>query len=120
MLVRRPVFEALGGFDESFPVAFNDVDFCLRLGRAGYRVLYTPHAELTHYESASRGLSGYSGDFREFVARWWDELRADDPFYNPNLGRLSSWCPLRWPGEDEKWLESVGKLVPAVMERGLH
>ena len=58
MLVRREVFEELGGFDEAFPVAFNDLDFCLRLGRAGYRTLYTPHAELIHHESVSRGLSG--------------------------------------------------------------
>jgi GT2 family glycosyltransferase len=107
MLVRRNVFEELGGFDEAFPVAFNDVDFCIRLGQSGYRLLYTPHAELIHHESASRGHSGYTRDFREFVRRWEDLLQRDDPCYNPNLGRFSTWCPLRWPGEDERWWASI-------------
>ncbi len=61
MLVRRSVFEEMGGFDENLAVAYNDVDFCLRLGEAGYRVLYTPHAELIHRESITRGLSGSYG-----------------------------------------------------------
>ena len=55
MLVRREVFEALHGFDESYAVGFNDVDFCIRMRQAGYRILYTPHATLIHYESVSRG-----------------------------------------------------------------
>ena len=107
MLVRRNVFEEVGGFDEALPVAFNDIDFCLRLGQAGYRLLYTPHAELIHHESVSRGQSGHTSDFREFLRRWEGVLRQDDPFYNPNLGRFSSWCALRWPGEDEKWWASI-------------
>lgn len=107
MLVRRNVFEELGGFDEAYPVAFNDVDFCIRLGQAGYRLLYTPHAELIHHESVSRGHSGYTVDFREFLHRWGDLLQRDDPCYNPNLGRFSTWCPLRWPGENEKWWASI-------------
>ena len=113
LLVRRDVFDQVGGFDESLPVAFNDLDFCLRLGCAGYRLLYTPHAGLIHYESASRGLSGYAKDFRTFVGRWWDVLRADDPYYNPNLSRVVSWCAFRWPGENEEWLASVAAMVPA-------
>jgi O-antigen biosynthesis protein len=111
MLVRRNVFEELGGFDEAFAVGFNDVDFCLRLGRAGYRLLCTPHAELTHYESVSRGLSGFYGDYQEFLARWTEVLREGDPLYNSNLGRLDPWCPLRPPGEDEVWLKLVDGLV---------
>ena len=118
MLVRRSVFDELGGFDEAFAVGFNDIDFCIRLGKAGYRVLCTPHAELTHYESVSRGLSGYYQDYQEFLARWTDLLRKEDPFYNPNLGRLSPWCPLRPPGEDEQWLELVGGLVQTVTADG--
>jgi GT2 family glycosyltransferase len=110
MLVRREVFEEMGGFDEAYPVAFNDVDFCLRLGQAGYRLLYTPHAELTHHESLSRGLSGFSTDFREFVSRWGPRIRQDDPFYNRNLSRFAPWCPLRLPGEDEEWLASMEAL----------
>ena len=107
MLVRRSVFEEVGGFDEGLPVAFNDIDFCLRLGQAGYRLLYTPHAELVHHESVSRGLSGHTRDFRAFVRQWEEVLRQDDPYYNPNLGRFSTWCQLRWPGENEKWWSSI-------------
>ena len=118
MLVRRQVFEEAGGFDESFPVAFNDIDFCIRLGQAGYRLLYTPHAELTHYESVSRGLSGYSADFGEFLTRWWGLLQHEDPFYNPNLSRWSSWCSFREPGEDERWFSTIGALVPTAADAG--
>ena len=57
MLVRRDAFEAVDGFDEAFAIEFNDVDFCLRLGAAGYRNVYVPHVELTHYESKSRGIA---------------------------------------------------------------
>jgi GT2 family glycosyltransferase len=113
MLVRRAVFEEVGGFDEVFPVAFNDIDFCLRLERAGYRQLYTPHAELTHYESVSRGLSGYSADYQAFLARWGEQIQKDDPRYNRNLGRFAPWCPLRAPDEDERWLASIRSLMPA-------
>jgi GT2 family glycosyltransferase len=112
MLVRRSVFEEMDGFDEVYPVAFNDIDFCIRLTRAGYRVLYTPHAELTHYESLSRGLSGYSKDFQEFLVRWWDLMQQDDPCFNRNLSRFDPWCLLREPGEDERWLARIGALVP--------
>jgi O-antigen biosynthesis protein len=111
MMVRRDVFEELGGFDESFAVGFNDVDFCIRARRAGYRILYTPHAELTHHESVSRGLSGYHDDYQRFLARWTELLERGDPFYNPNLGRLDAWCPLRPPEEDDIWLSRLGGLV---------
>ncbi len=111
MLVRRTVFEELGGFDEAFAVGFNDVDFCIRLSQAGYRVVYTPHAELTHYESVSRGLSGFYQDYQEFLRRWTKVLQREDPFYNPNLSRLEHWCSLRPPDEDEKWLELLGGLA---------
>jgi GT2 family glycosyltransferase len=114
MLVRRNVFEELGGFNEAFAVAFNDVDFCIRLGKAGYRLLYTPHAELTHYESVSRGLSGFGRDYQVFLPRWMDLLREGDPYYNPNLGRLQPWCPLRPPEEDEEWLSLVTGLIEAI------
>ncbi len=118
MLVRRDVFAALGGFDEALPVAYNDTDFCIRLGQAGYRLLYTPYAELIHYESVSRGLSGYSIDFGEFLTRWWDLLHNEDPFYNPNLTRVFPWCSFRFPGEDEEWFATIGALVPPTASEG--
>jgi GT2 family glycosyltransferase len=114
LLVRREVFEEMDGFDEVYPVAFNDLDFCIRLSHAGYRLLFTPHAQLTHYESVSRGLSGYSADFGEFLRRWWPLIQQDDPYYNRNLSRFSTWCSLREPGEDEEWLEVIGNLVPDI------
>lgn len=91
LLVRREVFEALGGLDEGFAVAFNDVDFCLRVRRAGWRILWAPQAELLHHKSASVGpptSPARAGQFAGEVARMrqiWGELLDDEPFYNPNL-----------------------------------
>lgn len=113
MLVRRSVFEELDGFNEDLAVGFNDVDFCIRMGQKGYRVVYTPHAELTHHESVSRGLSGYYSDYEEFLELWSGLLAKDDPSYNRNLSRLNPWCPLRSLDENERWLKMVDNLVPA-------
>lgn len=92
MMVKRSVFEELGGLDEGFEVAFNDVDFCLRMNEAGYRVVYNPYAELYHYESKSRGLEDtpekvarFNGEIAAFEKRWSEILRKGDPYYNPNL-----------------------------------
>jgi hypothetical protein len=90
MLVRREAFNGIGGLDTSFPVAYNDVDFCLRLGRDGWRILYVPDALLVHHGSASFGThqSGrdaeHDADLGRMVDRWGDTLR-DDPMHNPNL-----------------------------------
>jgi GT2 family glycosyltransferase len=92
LAVRRDVFEKLGGFDElHLPVAFNDVDFCLRAREAGWRVIYTPHAELIHHESVTRGVEDTIQKQRvfssesEFMLRRWSALIRNDPAYNPNL-----------------------------------
>ncbi|WNG18380.1 glycosyltransferase [Cystobacter fuscus] len=85
MMVRRSVFEELGGFDERLRVAFNDIDFCLRLRERGYSVVYTPHAKLYHYESATRGTLHPPEDERFMRERWEQVLKGGDPFYNPNL-----------------------------------
>jgi len=111
--VRRAVFEELGGFDEELPIAFNDIDLCLRLRERGYRNIFTPHAELVHRESMSRGLSGYSQDVARFLEIWGDVVRSDDPFYSPNLGRFDPWCPLRQPGENERFTALIDRLIPA-------
>jgi len=94
LMVRKSLYEAVGGFDaENLPVAFNDVDFCLRVRRAGYRVVYTPYAELFHYESVSRGADNnpekQARALREarYMRRTWPEVIASDPFYNPNLNQ---------------------------------
>ena len=84
MLVRREVFDEVGGFDEDMPVAFNDVDFCMRVLRAGYRIVVTPYALLHHHESASRGYELDPGDIA-FMKKRWGAALLNDPYYNPNL-----------------------------------
>ena len=92
LMVRREVFEKLSGFDESqLPVTFNDVDFCLRARELGWRIIYTPYAELTHHESVSRGVENTTEKQRrffkesEFLLKRWGPLIENDPSYNPNL-----------------------------------
>lgn len=90
LLVRRDAFDDVGGLDTSFPVAYNDVDFCLRLRQAGWRIVYVPDAVLVHHESASfethqRGREvEHMLDAARMKQRWVDVL-ADDPMHNPNL-----------------------------------
>jgi glycosyltransferase involved in cell wall biosynthesis len=86
MMVRRTVFEEAGGFDEKLRVAFNDVDFCLRLREKRYLVVYTPHAALFHPESASRKALHHEEDHALLLERWGPLLEAD-PYYSPNLTR---------------------------------
>jgi GT2 family glycosyltransferase len=86
MMVRREVFERVGGFDEGFPVAYNDVDFCLRLRQAGLLVVYTPCAELYHHESVTRGPAHPPEDEARMWRRWRPVL-VDDPYYSPHLSR---------------------------------
>jgi GT2 family glycosyltransferase len=103
LLVRRKVFEEVGGLDERLHVAFNDIDFCLRLREHGYRNVWTPFAELYHHESASRG----SEDTDEKKARFaqevqfmkdrWGEVLPHDPAYNPNLSLQSLNFELGFP-----------------------
>ena len=104
MLVRREAYLAIGGFDEEhLKVAFNDVDFCLRLREQGYRIVYTPYAEFYHHESASRGLEDTVGKHVRFEAeieymhQKWDEALERDPAYNPNLSLASADFTLAGP-----------------------
>jgi GT2 family glycosyltransferase len=95
LMVRREVFNQVGGFEEQLKVAFNDVDLCLRLLQHGYRNLVTPYAQLYHHESASRG---FDLDPREagYMKSNWGNLLANDPYYNPNLTLHGSDFGLRW------------------------
>lgn len=92
VMIRWDVWDEIGGLDESFAVAFNDVDMCMRIRKAGYLIVWTPYAELYHYESKSRGLEDtpekqkrFENEVHIFQARWAKELAAGDPYYNPNL-----------------------------------
>ena len=92
LMIRKEVWNKIGGLDESFEVAFNDVDMCMRIRKEGYLIAWTPWAELYHYESKSRGLDEAPEKRRRFVSeverfqkRWENELKAGDPYYNPNF-----------------------------------
>ena len=91
LLVRKSVYDEVGGLDEQLRVAFNDVDLCLRIDAKGYRNLWTPFAELYHHESASRGLEDnpvkqarFASEV-EFMCKRWDARLQRDRAYNPNL-----------------------------------
>ncbi|MDY3918770.1 MAG: glycosyltransferase family 2 protein [Candidatus Limivivens sp.] len=92
MMVKRSVFEEVGGLSEDLKVAFNDIDFCLKIGAAGKLVVYNPYAELYHYESKSRGLEDTPEKLARFhreiallEQKWPDIFKNGDPYYNPNL-----------------------------------
>jgi GT2 family glycosyltransferase len=112
LLTPRELFLSAGGMDaEQLPVAYNDVDYCLRLGEMGYRVIYTPYARLIHHESVSRGrhcqLSRQQRRQRfleaECLRTRWQHRLFRDPFYNPNLNyyrcdfSLDPWPDIRKP-----------------------
>ncbi len=88
IMMRRTVFEQVRGFDEKFGIGFNDTDLCLRIGTAGYKILYDGHTVLYHYESATRSQTKqvfHPSDTKRMVKRWGKKLAEGDPFYNPNL-----------------------------------
>ena len=96
-MVKREAFEKVGGLSEELQVAFNDIDFCMKLRQAGYLIVYNPYAELYHYESKSRGSEDSEDKVRRFQqeiefmrTRWIDLLKQGDPYYNKNL-TLSKW-----------------------------
>lgn len=97
MMMKRSVFEKIGGFEERLSVAFNDVDLCLRTNEAGYLVVYDPYVKLYHYESKSRGAEDSEEKIKRFQneiefmrTRWEAMLKNGDPYYNKNLS-LSKW-----------------------------
>lgn len=92
MMTKRSVFEQVNGLSEELRVAFNDIDYCMKVRRLGLLVVYNPYAELYHYESKSRGLEDtpekvarFNGEIEKFHEKWEKELEAGDGYYNPNL-----------------------------------
>lgn len=92
IMVKRSVYEEVGGFEEAYAVAFNDVDLCMKIRKAGYLVVYNPYAELKHYESKSRGYDDteekkerFLSEVHLFKSRWKEFLEQGDPYYNVNL-----------------------------------
>jgi glycosyltransferase involved in cell wall biosynthesis len=112
-LVKREVYLQVGGFDENLAVTFNDVDFCLRLREAGYRILWTPYAELIHHESASRGFDNSAPKQVRFLAEVdymkskWGDILQRDPFYNPNLSLDENLFTLAFPPRTTKPWQTV-------------
>ena len=96
LVVKKEKFDQVGGLDEAeLAVAFNDVDFCLKLEKAGWRNVYVPHAVLLHHESRSRGrdaapanIDRYRRELNVLQERWQTKTYAD-PLHNPNLDRYS-------------------------------
>ncbi len=84
MMLRRPIFEEVGGFEEDLGVAFNDVDLCMRIREKGYQIVYTPFARLCHHESASRG-HGSNRTEALYMRKRWGKTLDEDPYYNPNF-----------------------------------
>jgi GT2 family glycosyltransferase len=92
LVVRKSIFEQVGGLEEEgLRIAFNDVDFCLKVQQAGFRNLWTPYAELYHHESKSRGaedtpekIERFNSEIEFVRSKWGDRLRRDR-YYNPNL-----------------------------------
>ncbi|WP_233880364.1 glycosyltransferase family 2 protein [Paraburkholderia flagellata] len=118
LVVRKAVYQEVGGLNEKdLAVAYNDVDFCLRLGEAGYRNAWSPFAELYHHESATRGhdddperrarLEREAG----YMMRHWGERLGEDPCYSPNLSLMRDDFDLAWPPR-------VEPLVPTPAARG--
>ncbi len=85
MMVRRCIFKEVGGFDETFLVAFSDVDVCMKLLEKGFFNVYTPFSLLRHYEGKTRGRYYPNADTLHFIEKWRESLNKCDPFYNPNL-----------------------------------
>jgi glycosyltransferase involved in cell wall biosynthesis len=110
LVVRKDLYDEVGGMNEKeLAVACNDVDFCLRLGQMGYRTVWTPHAELYHHESATRGFDdtpeklARSDSENAYMREHWGQLLAADPFYSPNLSLDDEDFTLAWP---PRWTSS--------------
>ncbi len=102
LLIRKDVYNEVGGLDEGYAVAFNDIDFCMKIRKAGYLIVFTPFAEFYHYESKSRGdedtpekRARFNSEIFRFQERWGTELKKGDPYYNPNMSLDSEDFSLR-------------------------
>lgn len=92
MMISKQVFDDIGGFDPQFQVAFNDIDLCMKIREKGYLIVFTPFAQMYHYESKSRGAEDteekivrFQNETKLFRQRWEEELKNGDPYYNKNL-----------------------------------
>jgi len=109
LLIRRAVYEEVGGMAEELAVSFNDIDLCLRVGAAGYAVAYTPYATLRHHESATRGVPQLGFTLRQaheendYMFRHWGNVFEHDPAYNVNLAAGEAAYEMSWPPRLSPW-----------------
>ena len=102
LMTKKEVYEKVEGLDENFKVAFNDVDFCMKVRKLGLLVIYTPYAKLYQYESKSRGYEDtpekkkrFEGEIALFESKWKKELKQGDPYFNINLDIYSEQCEIK-------------------------
>lgn len=116
MLVRKAIWDEVGGFDEALAVAFNDVDFCLKVRNAGYRNVYTPYAEMNHHESASRGAETTPAkkkreqDEINLIKERYGDSMSQDPSFSPNLSLTSEDLSFAFPPRVSSLEDVVGPL----------
>src|SRR5579875_95715 len=113
MMMRRDVFERLGGFDEKFILCGSDVELCLRAWEYGYRVVYNPFAELIHHEQQTRGCDVPSMDYAQSMKHYGRWLLVGDPFWSPNLSLWSKKPAFRYRDERSS-LQFASRHVQAV------
>jgi len=109
-MMRRNLFEQLGGLDESLPVSYNDIDLCLRIRERGYLIVSTSYAVLYHHELATRGRLHPPEDETTIINRWGDIILRGDPYYNVNLTFLREDLSLAPKSFDVKALSSLFEL----------
>jgi GT2 family glycosyltransferase len=101
-MTRREIYEEVGYMNEKLAVAFNDIDFCLKIRQAGYLIIYNPYVEILHYESKSRGeentpekVKRFNNEINIFKKDWQKTLDKGDPYYNVNLRLDNDQCAIR-------------------------
>jgi GT2 family glycosyltransferase len=106
LLVRKDVFNKVGGFDENLAVDYNDIDLCLKITSIGYKIVWSPYVELFHHESATRGMSLLSDPRyikeRNYMIKKWGKKLLTDPAYNPNLSISKDNFSLAYPPRVQK------------------
>ena len=114
LMIKRPIYQLIGGFDEDFKVALNDIDLCLKVRALGQLVVFNPYAELYHYESKSRGFEDtpekkarFKKEIRKFREKWEDVLEQGDPYYSPNLTLVRGDCSIRGAYEKFEIVEEI-------------
>ncbi len=102
LMMRREVYEQVGGFNESYILAFSDIELCMRVVQQGYRVLYTPYARMRHYEGRSRGDHIPAHDILIGVEHFIERVQAGDPYFNPNLSYTRRMPTIAGPDEEDR------------------